>query len=332
MELQTVAHPTSALQNTSKTMSILYNPPMAQEVYTASLPDEVTTDTTRGAWTVKDGTAGVEPVYEGKNNADLVTYQVMPNGDINTSGAITGTITSTDVMSSQTSDFSASATQSTTYLIDSSAANITITMPTAASGSGLRHTFLLTGTSGTNTALIDHDIDGNASGCHLFMLRDSVEVISDGTNWHLANDRRQAHVAKMSRKLSQQSINQNTWTNVEFDATEFDNADIATSGASSRFTARRPGRYMVTGLASMEDIDDGNIVQSGIAKNGTVVFKDREVSPAANSNMFDSFAIGFCLVTGDSVSMEIHHNEVAARDTSIADNGYCRMCVSEIRP
>jgi hypothetical protein len=123
---------------------------------------------------------------------------------------------------------------------------VTIDLPSAVSSTD-RSYILKKISSNNDEVTIDANgadlIDGAAT-LKFFVEGDMVRIISDGTNWHVIDDGLKAHMAKMTRDVTQAILNS---TKFNFDNVVFDNAGIADATTNHRFDIKRDGKYLVTG-------------------------------------------------------------------------------------
>lgn len=92
-----------------------------------------------------------------------------------------------DIVTSKSADATLTVAETGTILVSASAANRTMTLPTAVGYSGLRYVIKKTDAT-ANTVTVDGNasetIDGNATVV-LRSQNSMIEIVSDGSNWQI---------------------------------------------------------------------------------------------------------------------------------------------------
>lgn len=121
------------------------------------------------------------------------------------------------------------------------------------------------------------------------------------------------------RKTSNQSVNNTTFTEVAWEAADF-NIGNGFNLSSNRFYPPANGYYVFNADTGFQNvIDDGEIVITALYVNGSAYQYERLFvsSASANQNCDPSVCVGpISLTTNDYVSVYTYHNEGAAQNIS----------------
>ena len=218
---------------------------------------------------------------------------------------------------------------------DTSGGAWTLTLPTAVGNTGRRIGAYLK-TAGNKLTL---DPNGSqtirtrsetATTIGLWVAGDLVVLVSDGANWVAIVDNLIPHQARMTRDAAQ-SINNNTATRIQFDNTDYDNASIATEGASAQFVIKRAGKYRIEATWRADGIDDTEYALVYILLNATSINTHSVRSTSADQPVDVYCEESVTLVVNDAVRLDVQHIEGAAINTNTNGQMKPRMTVTEIR-
>lgn len=131
--------------------------------------------------------------------------------------------------------------------------------------------------------------------------------------------------AKMTRDAAQ-SIPSGSFTKIAFDTEAYDVGSIADTG-TSKFTIQESGRYLVTGFASIADLDSDKIGGLAIYLNGAIVCDVNLWNTFDNAAPSFSIIDTFDLVATDYLELYLFHNNGAAQNTPTTTQGKPRMSV-----
>jgi len=264
------------------------------------------------------------------------------NETILTGDILNGTLATVDFASTTIDAIRARAVVTTTtgitldsthsVVLCNNSSGITITLPTAAAATS--RTYYI---KKINATAVDVKIDGDgaetidgAAFVTLYVQYDSIKIISDGTQWHIIEDRRIAHHSKMHRAAGQ-SISHNTTLKVEFDTESFDVGNIADTVTNNEFVIKRAGTYLITGFIMMVGLDDTEYVALYIYVNGTFVHAQIRRSVANPNTVELEIKEMVTLAVSDTVDLRVFHNEGAAISTSVSTLWRPRLSIEEIR-
>lgn len=208
----------------------------------------------------------------------------------------------------------------------------TITLPAAASNTNKTISFRVVGISGAKICTLDGNasetIDG-ATTLVLFALNDRVEIISDGSNWHVIAGRLVPHRARLERAATQ-AFSDATWTKVAFDAETYDTGEIGDITTNDRVDIRRAGDYRISFRWGNSGSITGGL-WAGIRINGNETFATSAFGYAGN------FAIvgvtdTYTLAAGDYVEGWVYTQLTVGTPTTGSGLAYrAALSVDEIR-
>ena len=102
-----------------------------------------------------------------------------------------------------------------------------------------------------------------------------------------------------------QSISANTWTKVEFDVEDWDTQSEFDPTTNYRFTATKPGKYLVTFSLGYNAVADGTRIDGAVSVNGTKV--ESGTTYAAAGSSYPTVAVSAIInigTTGDYIECE----------------------------
>jgi|GEM_PF-4903032 len=156
----------------------------------------------KGTGNVTGGTGSAAGVFESKGDNDVtlqtgnsttgdITITDGANGDIDVTPNGTGQFTSTALsytVTTKTGNATLSVAEGGIILANSSGGALTLTLPAAATSSGLWYTVKFID-AGTNIVTLDGNasetIDGAATNTELDAQYDYITIVCDGSNWHI---------------------------------------------------------------------------------------------------------------------------------------------------
>ena len=238
-------------------------------------------------------------------------------------------------VSSQSSGFTAGTTTNTLYLCDASSASFTATLPAASGNTGLRLGFLLSNTASSRTLTVDGNasetIDGNTT-IVLFIVKDYIEIVCDGSNWRIVSDKRIAHCAELTRSTAQ-SINNTTTTKILGATSVYDVGGLVDT-TNSRITVRRTGKYFCACQWLYNDNGGSEMGSAFLQLNGTTV-RTASHYVGLSGGGAHPYAFGeLDLAAGDFIEMSVFDSRTGggAVNTDTNTYGMPRITVTERRP
>jgi hypothetical protein len=234
----------------------------------------------------------------------------------------------------------ATATLGRMHVCSGTAADYTVTLPTAVSNSGKIIGFRM---AAALTRLIT--LDGNASetidgALTRVMWANEVAILrSDGSNWHKIAGKSIPMSARISRRSTDgaQDISEATVTTVLLVRSVFDNTTRMQDLANNAVICRRPGVYIASGTISWGSLPNALAmnVQGRVTVNGTFREYLGPVFAAAASGSYP-VNVGSTLITladGDSVTLRAYQDQSsgsAAYPLYLENNdGTCNFGLSE---
>ena len=241
-----------------------------------------------------------------------------------------GTLSACSAVATITADTTLDGTHHT-VLCNNSAADITVTLPPAASHTGRIYKVKKINVA-TKLVTIDgsaaETIDGAAT-LVLYIQYDYVQIQSNGSNWHVVADGRRAHSGKM-RRTAAQSINSATATKIAWDNEDLDYGGIADSVTNDRFDIKRSGRYAVH--AAWQSSGSPTVHQCWIYINGVAIANSVFTDATAGSTFSNEVSALLDLVAGDYLEFYVYQNTGSAQNTITTLGQQPRMEVWEVRP
>ena len=258
------------------------------------------------------------------------------------------------------------ASSDTIYIIDAEDGAVTMTLPDAVSGiAGRRYTFKKIDSS-TNQVIIKLDsqndeiddlaiyigTDADTEDDYAYKLycqHDAIEIVCEADDeggdtqyeWHILNNNLRAHTARVLQ-TSAQSINDDTVTQITFDADDFEFGADA-DHANDKIIIKRAGVYHITGFYSMTNVIGAhNYVKAkiGVTPSGGSVTYHAEASSRSMDHI-SSYRYKPATVTSVTLELDVDdeitlyglHTDGGHENTrSATDNeGRCFLEVKEIR-
>ena len=270
------------------------------------------------------------------------TLQTNINADLanNTSGSISAQdirdivtdITDSTEMGVTTVAGSYTAAEFATILVNNSAADATITLPSASSASERIYNIKKIHSGETYKVIIDGNstetIDG-ATTYNLYMQYESVKIQSDGSNWHILEKNLIPFQAKITRDASQ-SISHDTITVVNYDNEVFDVGSIADTSSTYRVTIKRAGKYQIVVYNSLQAFEH-KYIASGLKLNGSTVQKYHfDYSSHGSARPMSTLTITLDLASGDYIEGLVYHNSGVTKSTSTSLHYKPELTIKEI--
>ena len=220
----------------------------------------------------------------------------------------------------------------TTILVNNSAADATITLPSASSSNERIYNIKKINSTDTYKVIIDGDgsetIDG-ATTYNLYLQYESVKIQSDGSNWHILEKNLIPFLAKITRDASQ-SISHDTITVVSYDNVVFDDGSITDTSSTYRVTIKRAGKYQLTVYNSLTAYER-KYLASGVKLNGTTVQKYHfDYSSHSSARPMSTLAITLDLASGDYIEGLVYHNSGVTKSTSASLHYKPELTIKEI--
>ena len=270
------------------------------------------------------------------------TLQTNINADLanNTSGLISAQdirdivtdITDSTEMGVTTVTESYTAAEFATILVNNSAADATITLPSASSANERIYNIKKIHSGETYKVIIDGNssetIDG-ATTYNLYMQYESVKIQSDGSNWHILEKNLIPFQAKITRDAAQ-SISHDTITVVNYDNEVFDVGSIADTSSTYRVTIKRAGKYQIVVYNSLQTFEH-KYVASGLKLNGSTVQKYHfDYSSHSAGRPMSTLTITLDLASGDYLEGLVYHNSGVTKSTSTSLHYKLELTIKEI--
>ena len=270
------------------------------------------------------------------------TLQTNINADLanNTSGSISAQdirdivtdITDSTEMGVTTVAGSYTAAEFATILVNNSAADATITLPSASSASERIYNIKKIHSGETYKVIIDGNssetIDG-ATTYNLYMQYESVKIQSDGSNWHILEKNLIPFHAKITRDAAQ-SISHDTITVVNYDNEVFDVGAIADTSSTYRVTIKRAGKYQIVVYNSLQAFEH-KYIASGLKLNGSTVQKYHfDYSSHGAGRPMSTLTITLDLASGDYLEGLVYHNSGVTKSTSTSLHYKPELTIKEI--
>ena len=270
------------------------------------------------------------------------TLQTNINADLanNTSGSISAQdirdivtdITDSTEMGVTTVAGSYTAAEFATILVNNSAADATITLPSASSANERIYNIKKIHSGETYKVIIDGDssetIDG-ATTYNLYIQYESVKIQSDGSNWHILEKNLIPFHAKITRDAAQ-SISHDTITVVNYDNEVFDVGAIADTSSTYRVTIKRAGKYQIVVYNSLRAFEH-KYVASGLKLNGSTVQKYHfDYSSHGAGRPMSTLTITLDLASGDYLEGLVYHNSGVTKSTSTSLHYKPELTIKEI--
>ncbi len=227
-------------------------------------------------------------------------------------------ITDSTEMGVTTVTESYTAAEFATILVNNSAADATITLPSASSANERIYNIKKIHSGETYKVIIDGNssetIDG-ATTYNLYMQYESVKIQSDGSNWHILEKNLIPFHAKITRDAAQ-SISHDIITVVNYDNEVFDVGSIADTSSTYRVTIKRAGKYQIVVYNSLQAFEH-KYIASGLKLNGSTVQKYHfDYSSHGSARPMSTLTITLDLASGDYIEGLVYHNSGVTKSTS----------------
>ena len=142
----------------------------------------------------------------------------------------------------------------------------------------------------------------------------------------------QAHICKLARGLTSQTIPNNTWTKIDFDQEEIDRGNLSDI-SNGKIVIARDGFYQVSASMKSHIIDEFQYIAIQVRVNGTWAMEAKSftgdtpgytetVSVAANDVL--------SLSAGDEIELYVEHKHSSSMITSSFTSGKPKLSVVEI--
>lgn len=248
-----------------------------------------------------------------------------------TNGAGSITISPLSAVTTITADTTLSASHST-VLCNNSGADITVTLPAASGCSGRRYVIKKINSAAKTVTVAGNGADPvetAVTSLVLYVQYDTVEIVSDGSKWHLVADGRKAHVAKM-RRATAQAVTSGAFNKASLSTVDFDNAGICDSTTNFRFTVKRAGKYLLTG--AWQSGGSPTIHQASFYLNGSQIDNGVFTDATTGGTFSTTITTVVDLAAGDYVELWLYQNTGSNQNTVTTLGQQPRMTVTEIRP
>ena len=124
---------------------------------------------------------------------------------------------------------------------------------------------------------------------------------------------------------STQSVNNATYTKVEFDTEVFDSDSAFNHSSTNRFTPGVAGKYAVFLQITVDELDDGKRIEARIYKNGSAVSRAAGYPSVSGWNSFPYAGTNGFIVDMDSddyLEGYAYHNHGSARNVRANSETY----------
>ncbi|MCB0428694.1 MAG: hypothetical protein H6585_08350 [Flavobacteriales bacterium] len=134
------------------------------------------------------------------------------------------------------------------------------------------------------------------------------------------------------RRSSAQTISNYTYTDIDFNAEDYDVGSIGDITTDHRIEIRRDGYYQITGAWTTNAVmDDNEQVAAYIAVNGTTYVRGMEISGGTNWYLSANCTITLELSAGDYVDFVVWQGEGASQTTNTTLGNQPTLQIAEIR-
>lgn len=155
-----------------------------------------------------------------------------------------------------------------------------------------------------------------------------IQLIYDGTNWHVVNTTTFVSLAKGWLSGSSQSISFGTRTKVQLNAEQFDTLDEFDTSTNYEFVALEGGLYLYIAQIRYEDTSSGDRVNCEVSHNDSVI---HNFQAFANSTFAFVPASGILEMTaGDTLHMNANTNSSGGATVRAAGNETTFLIVKRI--
>lgn len=210
--------------------------------------------------------------------------------------------------------------------------NIIAALPPAALSLRRTHTIKKI-SSNSATVTIDGNgaaIDGNPT-LVLYVPGDTVQLLCDGTSWHVLEQRLVPHKALLVQDGQQNLNNPSQDYPITFDSEAYDQGGLANPAAAA-ITIRRDGFYLVSASLHADPITAGETLSIQVQRNGTKVLLGYNNSGSASGRLGTRCSDVLYLVQGDEVTLTAWHRSSAAAQTVVSSPDLkARLSVVELR-
>ena len=173
-------------------------------------------------------------------------------------------------------------------------------------------------------------IDGEAT-IVLFVYQDAIRIVSDGSNWHIIDDYRIAHICVLKRNTAQ-SIANSGQTKVSLNESVIDVGGIGDISTDNRVEVVRTGKYMISAEWTCQSMSDDEHANVYIDVNGTTEAHTWQWS-SSSGNLYNSATVSIIatLTAGQYIEMYVGQTSPAAVNTLTNHKDEPRLSVQEIR-
>ena len=190
-------------------------------------------------------------------------------------------------------------------LVDATAGNITITLPSSASAASGFEITVKKIDSSTNTVTIDGDASETIDGSTTYVMRnqyDDAVLVADATNWHIKAKIEPAALGsgvKAYQNSTTSTLSVASWVALGMDAEDYDdNSYHDTSSNNSRLTFNFTGRVHITGQVVIPNTNNG-VFGVKLRKNGSTDVAVHTVSLSSASQPTLQVTGDFSVTSGD---------------------------------
>lgn len=116
------------------------------------------------------------------------------------------------------------------------------------------------------------------------------------------------------KRSTTQSINDTTFTKVQFDSEDYDSLNEFDSSTNYRFTVTTTGYYLIHANLEYSSLSDGKMIRVAIYKNGTKVGRERVAITGVSADLSVSATDILSLAATDYIEIFAYHDQGVARD------------------
>jgi hypothetical protein len=218
-------------------------------------------------------------------------------------------------------------------LCNSSSA-FTVTLPAAADWEGKEYTITNINTGkvtidGNLTETIRDPKFGSAETFDLWVIYDSVTIVSDGSAWYVTKKNLVPHVAHLTRDAAQ-AIANNTLVQIDFDTVQECVGASYDLAQTSEILINRTGNYLIAAQIAFI-VDDGEWVNIQVLDgSGNDLLFNRAFSSQATSTPYINPSAVRRITATTRVGMKVRHTQGASQDTVTSAINRPYLCISEI--
>lgn len=221
-------------------------------------------------------------------------------------------------------DMSAWATADRTYTLPATAA-VGDRIGIAITSGDASHELVITAASGDTL----NGIAGGTEWSRLFISNEFVimRCVAANATWVIEHDGRIAQNGSLTRTTAQ-TLGSGAFTKILGATIEINKGDCVDT-TNSVLIARRAGNYLCGAFCRL-DLNATKSIVVGLGKNGTVVSRGQGMSALTPGTIGVGALCPIALAAGDTLDMQVFHDQGANRDTSTVSDSVPRVYFTEV--